>query len=251
VAESTTTRLALPRWTAATDTPNRTEFDSGFQNLEERAAGFLLWDSTDDGAGNPTIARPTAAAAYEAFFAWDRASGQMTICMDTTGAGGWTWVEVGPEYQPKIESSIIPAGAFAAVNGSPSLSGVAFRWPAWFFDATAEEHIAAPARFPADWVTVDVDIQWTNVGTGTGDVVWEVFIDTAAVAGSLATSGTSGRVTATAPSQNVRARSIAITGLTINHADLKNIRVLRRAGDAADSLANDAAVLAISLRKAS
>jgi hypothetical protein len=113
VAESITTRLALPRWTAATDTPNRTEFDSAFQNLEERAAGFVIWDSTDDGAGNPTIARPAAAVAYESFFAWDRASGQMTVCMDTTGAGGWAWVEIGPEYLTEAEGN----AAYVNVDG--------------------------------------------------------------------------------------------------------------------------------------
>lgn len=38
MAESTTTRLALPRWTAGGDTLNRVELDTAMANLEDRAA---------------------------------------------------------------------------------------------------------------------------------------------------------------------------------------------------------------------
>jgi hypothetical protein len=107
MAESTTPRLGLTRWTEDTDTPNRTEFDSSHANLEDRAAGALLWDST----GEPdAIARPAAAAAYDRFIAYDRATGEVTICVDTTGAGGWAWV--GP-YDTRDRNS----AAYVNVSG--------------------------------------------------------------------------------------------------------------------------------------
>lgn len=95
MAESTTPRLALPRWSADTDTPNRTEFDSGFANLEDRAAGFVHYDSTAvDANGAQTDPRPAAGAAYDRFYAYDQGTDLLYVCVDTTGAGGWAWVGV-------------------------------------------------------------------------------------------------------------------------------------------------------------
>lgn len=84
MAESTTTRMGVPRWTEDTDTPHRTEFDSGFANLEARAAGFL---------SGTAAARPAAAAAYDRFVHWSYDTGVLEMCVDTsaTGAGTYEW----------------------------------------------------------------------------------------------------------------------------------------------------------------
>lgn len=86
MAESFTTRLHLPRWTAAGDTLNRAELDGAFSDLEARVPRY----------GNGTIgARPAAAAAY---------AGTYYTVTDPAGGGtlgatyfcdGATWVQVG------------------------------------------------------------------------------------------------------------------------------------------------------------
>lgn len=58
MAKSTTTRLGLQRWTADTDSQDRTEFDGAHAQLEQLAAGFLQDEIGD---------RPAAAAAYAGF----------------------------------------------------------------------------------------------------------------------------------------------------------------------------------------
>lgn len=83
MAETTTDRLLLPRWSAPTDTPSRVEFDTAFANLEARAAGYLE---------GTTAGRPAASALMARFFYWDRERRELTTCIDTTGAGGWAWV---------------------------------------------------------------------------------------------------------------------------------------------------------------
>lgn len=86
MAESTTTRLALPRWTAAGDTLNRAELDTAFANLEARVPRY---------ANGTLAARPAAAAAY---------AGTYYTVTDATGGGvlgttyfcdGATWLTVG------------------------------------------------------------------------------------------------------------------------------------------------------------
>lgn len=128
MAESSTKRLDLPRWSADTDTPNRGEFDRAFQRLEERAAGFLVWDST----GEPdAIARPPATAAHDRFYAYDRATGILTVCIDTTGVGGWAWVEVltrdagNAAYEALISRTGASAGEVPTLQGDGTLAFVA------------------------------------------------------------------------------------------------------------------------------
>lgn len=93
MAESRTTRLNLPRWTAGGDTPNRSEFDDAMVELEARATRFVLWDSTGD---PDAIPRPAAAAAFANTLAYDRNTGAVSMCVDTTGAGGYAWVAPPP-----------------------------------------------------------------------------------------------------------------------------------------------------------
>lgn len=120
MAESSTPRLDLPRWTADTDTPNRVEFDRAFERLEERAAGFL--------AGPIATTRPAAGAAVARFYHYDPDTDLLTVCVDTTGAGGWAWVEVaqGGRFVPssggtfagnvRAPSFLVDGGAWVSVS---------------------------------------------------------------------------------------------------------------------------------------
>lgn len=89
MAESNTTRFGLRRWTAGTDTPSRTEFDTGNANLEAYAAGFTK---------GVFASRPAAGAAFDRWFylATDQTStakplGTLYYCDGT----GWAEVDAG------------------------------------------------------------------------------------------------------------------------------------------------------------
>lgn len=90
MAESTTDRLGLPRWTAASDTLNRAELDGAMASLEGVAAGFLHGLAAD----RPTAAAPLDRFAYYSRDGGSEGDGALHLCVDTTGSGGWAWVEV-------------------------------------------------------------------------------------------------------------------------------------------------------------
>lgn len=97
MAESNTTRLSIRRWTADGDTPQRTDFDTSFANLESRVAGWV--------APNTLANRPAAAAAYDRFLFHAHDTDQLFMCVDTTGASAFDWVE-------------IPLGSSVAIQGT-------------------------------------------------------------------------------------------------------------------------------------
>lgn len=123
MAEFTTARLDLPRWTEPTDTPNRTEFDAAFASLEAAAAGFLE---------GPVAERPVASADLARFlhYAPDVANvaDRLTVCVDTTGAGGWSW-ESASDGRLKLTGGTM-TGPLLLPDGTDTKPSLAFsRWP--------------------------------------------------------------------------------------------------------------------------
>lgn len=87
MAETTTDRIGVRQWSAGTDTPNRTDFQTSFANIEGRVAGWI--------APNTLANRPGAAAAYDRFLFHAHDTDQLFICVDTTGGGAYAWKQVG------------------------------------------------------------------------------------------------------------------------------------------------------------
>lgn len=139
-------------------------------------------------------------------------------------------------------------------NALPSFIGAGgtARTPAFLVDATTPEGVAGTIRLPASWATVDVDMWWSNAGAGAGDVVWrgDRGVLTVGSAPPAVTSNTLAAITA--PAQNVVTQTRIFTGIAVPTAGaLFTIGALRGAADAADTLANDAAIVGFFISKAS
>lgn len=272
MAKSLTTRLGLQRWTADADTQDRTEFDGAHAQLEQLAAGYLR-----DLIAN----RPAAAATYVGFLfeATDEA-GALYWCTGSAWLGPFALVSdldaaevvfdptglavvTGTDVQEAIaeldaaadsgsSESLVSAGEFEVSGLSGASRGViGARWPAWLLDASVAENVAAGWRVPAGWTTVHVDVLWSNPSTGTGDVRWSLGLDNAADGGDLAASGSGGAAVAAAPSQAILKVTRIATSVAVTEGNAYNVRLTRDAHIAADTLANDAAVLGVLFTKAS
>lgn len=150
----------------------------------------------------------------------------------------------------------VGADRLAATTSNAAASfigaGGTARTPAFLLDATTPEGVGGTIRLPASWATVDVDLWWSNAGAGAGDVAWRGDRGTLTVGSAPPANISNIPPTATAPAQNVVAQTRLFTGVAVPAAGaLFTIGVLRGAADAADTLANDAAVVGFLITKAS
>lgn len=145
----------------------------------------------------------------------------------------------------------IPAAAMGPQTGSPSLASQASNYAtAWLLDQTSNESIATNLVVPSGWSTADIDLWWSaEVNTG-GNVVWQIFTDNDADGAAIGGSGGSSSTVA-APAQSVLKKSTLATGATVTAGNLLNVLIFRTANSGSDTLAGDASVLGINLRKAS
>lgn len=147
----------------------------------------------------------------------------------------------------------IPAGAMVISASTPTLSFVASagsRLPAWLLDASTAEAVSHSLIVPTSWATMHVDFYWTNAGAGSGNVRWQAQRDSFADGDSLTGSSTA-LVTATAPSQDVLEVTRMLTSEACTPGELFNVRAIRDATNAADTLANDCGLLGVLLTRAS
>lgn len=154
----------------------------------------------------------------------------------------------------QTRSIMLAPEMFAAVGGAPTISNISNIVETFDFDQTSEETIAATIVIPQDWQSGGFTpiVSWTNKSTGSGDVVWRVLIREFANAANLSTGGTSlldESQTITAPSQSVLTQTTFTASTAPGAAGrLLNVRVQRTAGNAADTLGNDAGVVSVELR---
>jgi hypothetical protein len=142
----------------------------------------------------------------------------------------------------------VSAGEFGAIAGTPAFGQVASRWAVMLFDASSTESAAASIAVPAAWTSINVDLYWTNAGAGSGNVVWRLLADRAGNTETLAASaggGDSTNLTIAAPAQEVLKVSSLLSGQATDPTKVLNLRIIRTGGDAADTLANDAALLGV------
>jgi hypothetical protein len=156
-------------------------------------------------------------------------------------------------YKPLASDTIwIPAGAFGPGSGSPSLTLTASRWAAWLFDPSSVESISAHFVVPPQWITAHADLYWTNHAAGSGDVRLGMDYNGAAVDTTDLTTGILGvEMTIAAPSVSVLKVSRLVTSWVVESPKLQLMHIYRVATDAADTLANDAAIIGMRLTRAS
>ena len=147
---------------------------------------------------------------------------------------------------------IAPAALFVGA-GTASMSN-SNNWPVLSVPkgSPTDQRLAFTFMQPNAWLTFDVELWWTNLSAGAGDVPWQVQSATLINGGTTATPGIVTTTTIAAPAQNVGKVSTLATGLTIPTANqMMLVRVLRIATDAADTLAGAAGIFEVRLKRAS
>lgn len=151
----------------------------------------------------------------------------------------------------------IPANEFRAVRGSPSMdnygTGTAESSAVvWLLDAATRESIIAGLIPPWRWNTGRVDLWWGNASTAAGNVVWQ-FSYQAPVGdgGVFSTTGSAVTVTAAAPTGTTRDVKVStlLASLPLAGGQFVALGVSRLAADAADTLANDARIIGLSITR--
>lgn len=138
-----------------------------------------------------------------------------------------------------------------AIDGTPSLTAVGTYTLAWAMDAAAVETIGDNIHIPTGWATFDVTVIWANLGSGSGDVVFQLFMQSLDDGTSI--SGVNhaihGPTAFTAAAQSVVEHSKIASA--ISTTGLRDLHLRRVGSNAGDTLANDAGVLGIYLTKVS
>lgn len=137
--------------------------------------------------------------------------------------------------------------------GSPSQSLVSSRWPVWLMDASSVEGVATSLSFPTNWHKANIILWWANAGAGTGDVVWAATYNALPTNSTMDGTGetSAGNVAATAGASGIIKKTTLASSVQVSSSDfLWHLRVNRIANNAADTLGNDAAIVAITIERA-
>lgn len=148
----------------------------------------------------------------------------------------------------------IPAKSFGIALNTPTNALIASGYgTGWSFPDAAQHGIASNMVVPTGWATVDVDMWWVNMASSSGDVLWRVFLDDDADGAALGGGSTPGALAAiAAPSTSaVLKKSTVATGFAVTAGRLLNIAIDRNGAGGGDTLANDAAIVGVNVRRAS
>lgn len=156
----------------------------------------------------------------------------------------------GVTYTRSIRTNFYGSLLFTPLTGTPALTlWRGGRGIIYAFDAAAVEAVCGTfALQEIKRTELKIRLWWTNLGAGSGDVIWIVFI-TPFINGDNANVGDTLSVTAaiTAPAQDYVQVSDLGT-ITIGDTDaFLHIRILRSATGAGDTLANDAGVIGVQI----
>lgn len=163
-------------------------------------------------------------------------------------SNGTKWVSQGNTRDAPI--LVIPQ-ALTATAGSPVIATLASaRRVGMLFDATTDEIAAGVIVIPLGWNAIRAEAEWVNAGAGAGDVRWDLVYEDFAAGETLdvADGGAVGATT-TAGAQWVRTTSVLSSSIDVVENRLWCFRVKRTGTSGADTLANDAALLALTFRR--
>lgn len=149
----------------------------------------------------------------------------------------------------QTDTRVIPAGAFQATQGSPTLSGFG-----WALDPNSDESLVTMFEVPDGWTTYNATIIWYHLGGTAGA---GVRLSTGAVTAEhgqpILTYEATGaaQVTATALAQLLTNATQTITGAAVPSNRRGIMTVARVGSNAADTLTVDAVLVGVVLTKAS
>lgn len=148
------------------------------------------------------------------------------------------------------ENITAAAGAGSAVTGSPALTN-ASEATCWALDSASSEDVGFSFTIPKGWKKADIQIRWTNLGAGSGDVVFDLFANNRNDGETIGSSVVSQTKTITAPAQNVLSiDTVSTSSISVSENRLFTVRVRRDGGNVSDTLGNDCGLIAVNLIKA-
>jgi hypothetical protein len=147
---------------------------------------------------------------------------------------------------PATPSLVVSSGS--QTTNTPKLS-----YMRWLFDASTDEHLVWNGQLPVDWASGATVNLWYTTSATSGDVIWKAGMaaltastddmDAAVfIAGDLATANT-----APATAGQFKKVTIALTSTGLAAGDLVALFVGRDADNGSDTLAADAALVAVEL----
>lgn len=221
--------LARANHTGTQPVATLSDFGAGHDALDHSAAlaSAVLGDLSDVDATAPSA---------DDVLTWDGAS----------------WGPAAAASGSSSEPVYLPAGSFFGAGGpTQDVFGGGYA-SVWRLDAAAVEGVAANLIVPTGWATVDIDLWWGNAATSAGDVVWELTPYNAAEGAQAGSAGVPISNTLAAPATaGLTEKSTLTTGFAVTPGNLLNLYIQRTATAGGDTLANDAALLGINVRKAS
>lgn len=153
-----------------------------------------------------------------------------------------------------LDNIWLPAKAFGIALNTPTNALIASGYgTGWSFPDASQNGIASNIIVPTGWDTVTLDMWWVNMASSSGDVLWRVFLDDDADGTALGGGSTPGALAAIAAPTTaaVLKKSTIATGFDVTAGRLFNIAIDRNGNGAGDTLANDAAIVGVNIRKAS
>jgi hypothetical protein len=150
----------------------------------------------------------------------------------------------------------VPAGAFVAGIGAPSVAnifidnfGIGF---CWNLDSAGTESISSSVMLPDYWSTFHADLYWVNATTNAGNVHVALYRDFASD-GDTVDQGVSGSsLTFAAPTtvSQIKVSRVA-TSQSVTTGKPLFLSLIRFGADAADTLANDIGIHGVLFTRAS
>jgi hypothetical protein len=161
-------------------------------------------------------------------------------------------------FVPKSGETLwIGAAGMGATFGTPSLTWDGpTGWnisPLWLLDAANIELVGLTVFLPSYWGTYDVDLYWCNVDSTSGNVRWLLRYCNFGDGDQHDSLAGSFENIVAAPSTDgvVKVSRLNATAISRSTAEATGLAVGRLGNDAADTLANDCAVLGLLLTRAS
>ena len=206
MAEFTTPRMKVRRWTEGTDGPSRQEFDDSHANLEARAAGWLEGNRAD---------RPVASDEHHRFTYYARDTNEEFICVDTSGAGAYTWITVTRVALPGVKLVSDPPATYPEGQSIISVT-TGQGWPTAGLAETnrAGNYVAQRLVSITPGGTYRTRWRSANLAGGNAWNAWMVDAAEAAVPGALPVGAIIPYGGETAPPQYIFARGQALSRST-------------------------------------
>lgn len=204
---------------------------------------------------NVAASTPSASVAYDG--AQLRVS-QTTYECGPDGLGGYAWYEqpsakrgsqlLTGSLQPSV---FLGAGSLEAIDGSPTLTKVFFRWMAWSLADSVDSGVGSAFKVPTDWATIHVDLLWSKTDTGTGNVVYSLSLASCADGADLTATQVSNTPVIAVPTQNLLKVSRVLTGQAVTPSNVQHLRCYRSGSHASDTYTGTAQLLGLLVTKAS